>query len=149
MVVPDDKGLASPTACSGAALMTCRRVGEDDASMRPRILIVDDHVGFRTVARAMLQSEGFEVVGEAADGGDALAAVARLRPEIVLLDIHLPDMDGFEVSHRLAGLPSPPVVVLISSRPIADLRRQVADSPVAGFIAKHELSAAAVAALAG
>ena len=117
--------------------------------MRPRILIIDDHVGFRRVARAILHSEGFEVVGEAGDGGDALAAVARLRPEIVLLDIHLPDVDGFEVAHRIAAMSSPPVVVLISSRPIADLRRQVADSPVAGFIAKHELSGPAVAALAG
>jgi CheY-like chemotaxis protein len=123
-------------------------VGED-AFVRPRILIVDDHVGFRTVARAMLESEGFDVVGEAADGGDALAAVSQLRPAVVLLDVHLPDVDGFEVSHLLAALPDPPVVVLISSRPIADLRRRLADSPAAGFLAKHELSAAAVAALIG
>ena len=118
---------------------------------RIRVLIVDDHAVVRAGLRALIDGETdtMEVVGEAAGGGDALAAVARLRPEIVLLDIHLPDMDGFEVSHRIAALPSPPVVVLISSRPIADLRRQVADSPVAGFIAKHELSAAAVAALAG
>jgi CheY-like chemotaxis protein len=129
--------------------MTSRRGRDDDVWMRPRVLIVDDHVGFRTVARAMLQSEGFEVVGEAADGGDALAAVARLRPGIVLLDIHLPDMDGFEVSQRLAALSDAPVVILISSRPIADLRQRLADSPVAGFLAKHELSAASVAALAG
>jgi two-component system nitrate/nitrite response regulator NarL len=117
--------------------------------MRPRVLIVDDHVGFRTVARVLLQSEGFEVVGEAADGSDALAAAARLRPGIVLLDIHLPDVDGFEVSKRLAALPDAPVVILISSRPVADLRRRVGDSPVAGFLAKDELSAASVAALTG
>jgi DNA-binding NarL/FixJ family response regulator len=120
---------------------------DDDVRMRPRVLIVDDHVGFRTVARALLQSEGFEVVGDAADGRGALAAVARLRPGIVLLDIHLPDMDGFEVSQHLAALPDAPVVILISSRPMADLRRRLVDSPVAGFIAKHELSAASVTAL--
>jgi len=117
--------------------------------MRSRILIVDDHDGFRAIARAMLESEGFDVVGEAVDGGDAVAAVSRLRPGIVLLDVHLPDMDGFAVSELLARMPGPPVVVLISSRPIADLRRRVRDSPVAGFLAKHELSGAAVSALSG
>jgi two-component system nitrate/nitrite response regulator NarL len=117
--------------------------------MRPRILIVDDHDGFRAVARAMLESEGFDVVGEAVDGGDALAAAWRLHPGVVLLDVHLPDMDGFAVSELLAQLPGPPMVVLISSRPIADLRRRVRDSPVAGFLAKHELSGAALTALVG
>jgi CheY-like chemotaxis protein len=101
--------------------------------MRSRILIVDDHDGFRAIARAMLKSEGFDVVGEAVDGGEAVSAVSRLRPGIVLLDVHLADMDGFAVSELLARLPGPPVVVLISSRPIADLRRRVRDSPVAGF----------------
>lgn len=115
--------------------------------MRPRLLIVDDHAGFRAVARAMLESEGFEVVGEAVDGAGAVSAAGRLHPAIVLLDVHLPDIDGFAVSELLAGLPGPPVVVLISSRPIADLRQRVLDSPVAGFLAKHELSGAAVTAL--
>jgi len=117
--------------------------------MRSRILIVDDHDGFRAIARAMLESEDFDVVGEAVDGGHAVSAVARLRPRIVLLDVHLPDMDGFAVAEILAQMPGPPVVVLISSRPIADLRRRVRDCPVAGFLAKHELSGAAVTALVG
>lgn len=113
------------------------------------MLIVDDHEGFRSVARAMLEADGFEVVGEAADGESAVEASTSLRPDIVLLDVHLPGADGFAVSRLLAALPAPPSVLLISSRPIADLRRRVADSPVAGFLAKHELSGAAVDAIVG
>jgi two-component system nitrate/nitrite response regulator NarL len=117
--------------------------------MRPRVLIVDDHDGFRAVARSLLESEGFDVVGEAADGGSAVVAALTLRPGIVLLDVHLPDTDGFTIARQLAGLPEPPVVVLVSSRPIADLRRRVGDSPVVGFLAKDELSGAAVTAIVG
>jgi DNA-binding NarL/FixJ family response regulator len=114
--------------------------------MRPRVLIVDDHAGFRAVARVLLESEGFQVVGEAVDGADAIQAVSALAPGIVLLDVHLPDMDGFAVSVALAALPRPPRVVLISSRPIADLRRRVEMSSAAGFLTKDHLSAAAVTA---
>jgi two-component system nitrate/nitrite response regulator NarL len=117
--------------------------------MRPRVLIVDDHAGFRAVARVLLEGDGFEVVGEAAGGADAIRAAAVLTPGIVLLDVHLPDIDGFAVSAALAALPSPPAVVLVSSRPIADLRRWVHDSRVAGFLPKDELSGAAVSALVG
>jgi CheY-like chemotaxis protein len=92
--------------------------------MRPRVLIVDDHDDFRAVARALLESEGFEVVGEAADGAGAVAAAGALSPGVVLLDVHLLDADGFAISRRPATLPAPPVVVLVSSRPIADLRRK-------------------------
>lgn len=117
--------------------------------MRPRVLIVDDHDGFRAVACALLAGEGFEVAGEASDGHGAVDAVSRLRPAIVLLDVHLPDMDGFAVCELLARLPQPPIVVLISSRPIADLRQRVRDSAATGFLPKHELSGAALAALVG
>ena len=117
--------------------------------MRPRVLIVDDHAGFRAVARTLLESDGFDVVGEAVDGAGAIRAVAELTPGIVLLDVHLPDLDGFAVSAELAARPSPPAVVLISSRPIADLRRRVQESPVAGFLTKDELSGAAVSAVVG
>ena len=121
----------------------------ENAGMRPRVMIVDDHGGFRAVCRTLLESEGFEVVGEAADGRDAVSAASRLLPAIVLLDVHLPDMDGFAVCRLLAALPVPPAVVLISSRPIADLRQRVRDSPVTGFLAKDELSGAALAELVG
>ena len=119
------------------------------ADMRPRILIVDDHDGFRAVARALLEDDGFEVVGEAADAAAAVVAATNLHPSIVLLDVHLPDTDGFAASAQLAALPAPPVVVLISSRPITDLRRRLRQSSAAGFLAKHELSGAAVTALVG
>ena len=69
----------------------------------PSVLIVDDHASFRATARQLLEAEGYEVVGEAADGASALEAVARLRPDVVLLDVQLPDMDGFEISRRLCG----------------------------------------------
>jgi CheY-like chemotaxis protein len=77
------------------------------AGLRPRILIVDDHDGFRTVARTLLEDDGFEVVGEVADGAGAIAAASTLRPGIVLLDVHLPDVDGFAGSDQLAALPAP------------------------------------------
>ena len=113
----------------------------------PSVLIVDDHDGFRAVTRTMLECEGFVVVGEAADGARAVEAVGALAPDLVLLDIHLPDVDGFEVARQLAALAHPPGVVLISSRPIADLRRRVAASPAAGFISKAELTGSGILAL--
>jgi DNA-binding NarL/FixJ family response regulator len=111
------------------------------------VLIVDDHASFRSAARALLQNDGFEVVGESEDAASALATVARLRPAIVLLDIGLPDGDGFEVAELLARGDDPPVVILISSREVAWYRGRLADSPARGFIGKGELSAAAVQAL--
>ena len=114
-----------------------------------RVVVVDDHEGFRAVARALLEREGLAVVGEAADGAEAVVAAEHLTVDVVLLDIHLPDVDGFEVSRRLAELPRPPVVVLTSSRPVGELRRRIGESPAAGFVPKHMLSGAALAALAG
>jgi CheY-like chemotaxis protein len=117
--------------------------------MARSVLVVDDHDGFRAVARALLESAGFTVVGEAADGGAALSASARLHPDFVLLDVHLPDIDGFAVSERLAALEHPPVVVLTSSRAVTDVRRRVAASLAAGFVAKDELSAATLLPFTG
>jgi CheY-like chemotaxis protein len=91
--------------------------------MRPRVLIVDDHAAFRESASALLEAEGYEVVGAAADGETAIAEVERLRPEIVLVDIQLPGLDGFDVAER------------------------VDEAPVRGFLAKRSLSGAALAGL--
>jgi DNA-binding NarL/FixJ family response regulator len=110
--------------------------------MRPTVLIVDDHAAFRESASALLEAEGFEVVGEA-----ALAEVERLRPEIVLVDIQLPGLDGFDVAERLAGAADAPAVILISSRDAAAYGSRVKEAPVRGFLAKRSLSGAALAGL--
>jgi DNA-binding NarL/FixJ family response regulator len=110
-------------------------------------MIVDDHAGFRSSARALLEAEGFDVVGGAGDGVSALAAVGRLHPHVVLLDIQLPDIDGFEVAERLARAGDPPAVVLVSARGVSSYRRRLARSPVRGFISKSELSGNALSAL--
>jgi DNA-binding NarL/FixJ family response regulator len=119
----------------------------DHQLMARTVLIVDDHAPFRALARALLQLEGFEVVGEAADALSALDAVRRLRPNVVLLDVQLPDLDGFEVARRLAQAGDPPAIVLVSSRDHSAYRRRLAESSARGFIAKSDLSGAAVAAL--
>jgi DNA-binding NarL/FixJ family response regulator len=121
----------------------------DDDPVERTVLIVDDHPGFRSAARALLEADGFDVVGEAADGESGLAAAERLRPELVLLDIQLPDLDGFAVAERLASSQSPPAVVLVSSRDRSAYRRRLAGSPARGFVAKSDLSGAAIAALIG
>ena len=104
------------------------------------VLIVDDHEGFRRSVRALLEAGGFEIVGEVGDGESAIAAAARLGPELVLLDVQLPGVDGFEVAARLAMAPDPPAVVLTSSRSASSYRRQLAGSAASGFVAKEELS---------
>jgi two-component system chemotaxis response regulator CheY len=108
---------------------------------RRSVLIVDDHEAFRFAARALLARGNFDVVGDAADGQDALAAAARLRPDVVLLDIRLPDIDGFEVARRLADSASPPAVVLVSTLGTGDVGSRVAWSGARGFVTKSRLSA--------
>jgi DNA-binding NarL/FixJ family response regulator len=109
------------------------------------VLIVDDHPSFRRCARAVLESDGFSVVGEAEDGEGALSAIGRLHPDVVLLDIQLPDMDGFSVLDRL-GIDAPPVV-LVSSRDASDYNGLIRSSGARGFIAKADLSGAAIRSL--
>jgi DNA-binding NarL/FixJ family response regulator len=113
------------------------------------VLIVDDHDEFRAAARAWLETDGFRVVGEAADGESALAEVDRLRPEVVLLDVQLPGLSGFEVAEELALRHEPPTVVLISSRNGSSYRKRLATTPVRGFISKGDLTSARLAALVG
>jgi DNA-binding NarL/FixJ family response regulator len=115
--------------------------------MRRTVLIVDDHAAFRAAARALLDASGFEVVGEAADGASAVAAVSTLRPDVVLLDIQLPDMDGFAVCARLGANGTEPDVVLVSSRDASDYGCLIRESGARGFIAKADLSGKAVSAL--
>ena len=108
--------------------------------MCTRVLIVDDHAPFRTLARLLLTAEGFDVVGEAGSGAGAISAARDLEPEVVLLDVQLPDIDGFQVAQVLADEPAPPAVVLVSSRSRDDYGARIAGSAARGFIAKAELS---------
>jgi DNA-binding NarL/FixJ family response regulator len=117
--------------------------------MRRTVLIVDDHEAFRESASALLEAEGFAVVGQAADGEAAIAESKRLRPDVVLLDIRLPGLDGFAVAERLTALPHPPRVVLISSRDASTYGPRLQAASSSGFIAKRELSGEALAALVG
>lgn len=110
------------------------------------MLIVDDHPSFRTLARTVLQTEGFQVIGEAVDGASAIAEARRLHPEVVLLDAQLPDMDGFTVAAELTSGGNGPAVVVTSSRDGSDFGPLVAESGALGFVPKAELSAAALAA---
>jgi DNA-binding NarL/FixJ family response regulator len=112
--------------------------------MRQTVLIVDDHAGFRACARELLECDGFEVVGEAGDAEEALAATRRLRPDIVVLDVQLPGIDGIQASGQIATLNGGTAIVLVSSRDRADLPGAAADSPARGFIPKWELSGAAI-----
>ena len=104
------------------------------------VLIVDDHADFRLVARALVEVGGFRVVGEAATGTEALEAAAELRPQVVLLDVHLPDFDGFTVCRELRGLDPGVKVVLCSVRAASDFGSRVEGCGACGFLAKSQLS---------
>ena len=125
-----------------------RRVGYTiRLEMAITVLIVDDHPSFRASARMLLEAEGFEVVGEAPDGLSAIEAVHELQPQMVLLDVQLPDINGFEVAARITANGSAPAVVLTSSRDVDDLGPLSDSAQVRGFIPKSELSGAALEAL--
>jgi two-component system response regulator EvgA len=110
--------------------------------MAMTVLIVDDHPSFRSSARRLLESEGFEVVGEACDGEEGLALARELEPQLVLLDVALPGLNGYEVAERLAGGSSK--IVLVSSRSREDLGHRVDEAPALGFVAKERLSVPAI-----
>jgi DNA-binding NarL/FixJ family response regulator len=111
------------------------------------ILVVDDYEPFRVVVRQMLERDGFRVVGEASDGFGAMDAARTLRPDVVLLDVHLPGDDGFTVCERLQDLAPVPQVVLTSSHDVGSFRRRLRTSPAKGFISKADLTSAALVAL--
>lgn len=113
------------------------------------VLIVDDHAGFRSWTRSLLETEGFLVVGETADGTSAVTAARDLRPDLVLLDVMLPDVSGFEVARRLAALASPPTVVLVSTREAADFGDVIGHCSAIGFISKPDLTGIALRGVIG
>jgi DNA-binding NarL/FixJ family response regulator len=121
----------------------------NDSPVATTLLIVDDHPSFRASARELLEAEGFDVIGEAEDGASALEAIGRLKPDVVLLDVQLPDMNGFEVASNVTANGSDSAIVLVSSRDGSDFGPLVLESGARGFIPKGELSGARLAALIG
>ena len=111
------------------------------------VLIVDDHPSFRTSARRVLEDAGYEVIGEAQDGESGVAAARALRPALVLLDVQLPDLDGFVIAARITSRDDAPIVVLTSSRDGSEFVGMVGPSGARGFIPKAELSGPALEAL--
>jgi DNA-binding NarL/FixJ family response regulator len=112
-----------------------------------RVLIVDDHAEFRALARTVLERGGFQVVGEVGDGSSAAAAVAEKRPDVVLLDVQLPDVNGFDVAETLSARDDGPIIVMTSSRDATDFGSRLARSRARGFIPKSRLTGAALAEL--
>ena len=111
------------------------------------VLVVDDHPSFRASARAVLEADGFQVIGEAADGTSALRQCLQLCPDLVLLDVQLPDMTGFDVCAELRSRGAAPDVVLVSSRDASDYGELVEASGALGFVSKAELCGDTVSAL--
>lgn len=111
------------------------------------ILIIDDDPRFRLQASDVLEADGFVVIGHAVDGASGLEAARSLRPDFVLLDIGLPDVEGFAVARDLAANGPPPLVVLTSSRDARAYGRRLKSSDFLGFIPKEQVSGAAIRAL--
>ena len=130
---PPSPGTGSRTAADAGAGQNRRAMGE-------RVLIVDDHTGFRSHARRLLECEGYLVVGEAGDCASGLRAARAVRPDVALVDVHLPDASGLELAAQLVLMEDPPAVVLTSSRDAADLDGLVLQSGARGFVPKAELS---------
>jgi CheY-like chemotaxis protein len=141
----EDVDTSRSTVRAGTDANRSRR--RDDGIVGCTVLIVDDHAGFRSLARALLELAGYDVVGEAEDGASALVATRRLEPDVVLLDVALPDLDGFSVCEAILAEGVRPLIVMTSSREISSYRGRLETSGAAGFIAKRDLSGPALAAL--
>ena len=127
--------------------MPGKRENATISAMPFSVVIVDDHPGFRARARALLGAAGYLVVGEAADGESGMRVTSDLSPDVVLLDIQLPDITGFEVARQIRDWPEPPVVILISSRDAVDYGGRIVRCGAQGFIAKADLSGRALGVL--
>ena len=104
------------------------------------VLVVDDQAPFRLAARAVLRrTEGFELVGEAVDGEDAVAQAGALRPALVLMDINMPGLNGIEATRRILAEAPGTVVFLCSTYQRDDLPPEAADSGFAAYVNKEDL----------
>jgi DNA-binding NarL/FixJ family response regulator len=117
--------------------------------MRRRILVIDDNTAFRGALCKVLDTECFTVVAEAVTGASGVQLAREHEPDLVLVDVQLPDTDGFDVAEQLAGLDLPMEVILTSGLHLSDLGTLVAESSARGFIPKAELSVGAIKALLG
>jgi len=113
---------------------------DDTHSVSPTVLIIDDHAAFRVGVRELLAVDGYQVIGEASDGRRGIEAAAALQPEVVLLDVRLPDMDGFAVAGELAARVGNAAVVITSSSDDPLYPARALDSGARGFVAKHDVS---------
>jgi DNA-binding NarL/FixJ family response regulator len=112
--------------------------------MSERVLIIDDHAGFRASARKLLDQQGFDVIGEAADAASGIEAARDLHPDIVLLDVQLPDLNGVRASAQITALNGGSAVILISTHDLDDAENALAEAAARGFIPKSELDGAAI-----
>jgi DNA-binding NarL/FixJ family response regulator len=110
--------------------------------MKFTVLIVDDDPSFRTMAARILEWRGFEIAGEASNGAEAVAGVEDLRPDGVLLDVNLPDGNGFDVADRISRLQGAPRILLTSSDGYASDDESVERCGAVGFAVKSELAIA-------
>jgi DNA-binding NarL/FixJ family response regulator len=137
------RGSVVPPSGTGCRIETVL-TGADNLEVSPTVLIVDDHAAFRAGARAVLEADGYDVVGEAPDGQRGLDAVQTLNPDVVLLDVRLPDMDGFTVAGRLAACGCGSAVIVTSSSDDPLYRERAHSSGARGFVAKHDVCGAAL-----
>jgi DNA-binding NarL/FixJ family response regulator len=116
---------------------------EPDRANSVRVMVVDDQSSFRRAAQALINAtSGFESVGDAASGAEALRRVDRLRPTLVLLDVYLPGMDGFETARRLTDAHPECVVVLVSVEDLEGLAPAAASCGAAAIVRKQDLKQA-------
>jgi DNA-binding NarL/FixJ family response regulator len=109
------------------------------------VLVVDDQAPFRTAAKAVLRrAEGFELVGEAGSGTEAVELVGTLQPELVLMDINMPEMNGVEATRRIVAERPSTVVFLCSTYDASDLPADAPTSGARAYVHKEHLSPAAL-----
>lgn len=113
------------------------------------VVIADDHPQFRSATRVMLESAGYDVIGEAGDAKQAIAECHRLHPDLLILDVQLPDNDGFAVAAELSLDADSPTIVLVSNREASDFGDLINGAHVAGFISKIDFSEGTLRALIG